>query len=422
MTDFTGTAGNDTQDGTGGDDTFFYDQGGRDTLNGRGGDDHFAMGDTLRANDRLNGGGGFDTVQLFSPLTPYVMVFDNNTITNCETLQMSSGDYTITMADGNVAAGATFFVVAGADRMTIDGSAETDGFFTMDTTPGDDILIGGQQADNLFGGSVFFSAGVDTLRGEGGDDTLNFLDDLIPDDRANGGDGFDTVKLDGDYSIEVVMQNSTLNGIERILLDEFDAADTYYLTFADGNVTAGATLTVDGSAAGNVLLNGAAETNGQFAFYGGAETDVLGGGAKDDVIQGNLGADILGGAGGSDLFVYPAASHSTGIGHDQIVEFNANADKIVVPAVVTGIDAAVNSGTLNESNFDARLASRIDASRLGVDHAVLYKPSAGDFAGVQFLIVDLNATAGYQAGADLVLRLNSPTHLNNLDTGDFFGL
>jgi Ca2+-binding RTX toxin-like protein len=424
MADFTGTGGDDVQDGTNDDDVFNYSQDGNDTLNGKGGNDAFQMGITLNPQDRINGGAGsFDVVQLFGASSPFSVSLNNTTMKNCEALQMSAGDYSVTIADGNVAAGAHFSVLASAaTRMIFDGSAETDGFFTMDTSAGDDVLIGGQQADTISGGTPFFVGGNDTVRGEGGDDTLNFFDDLDEEDRANGGDGFDTLRLDGDYSVELILGNNTLSSIEAIVLDGAGPQDIYYLTFADGNVAAGVNVTVNATAALGVFLNGAAETNGSFSFLGSAETDVISGGAKDDVITAGLGNDLIGGAGGADLFVYPSVSDSTSTEHDHLVEFNANRDSIAVLTPVTGVDAAVIGGTLNLSNFDERLESKIDGTRLGADHAVLYQASAGELAGVLLLIVDQNGTGGYQAGEDLVLRLIDPLHLGSLDVGNFLSL
>jgi hypothetical protein len=86
---------------------------------------------------------------------------------------------------------------------------------------------------------------------------------------------------------------------------------------------------------------------------------------------------------------------------------------------VTAVDVPVSGGTVNSGNFDARLESKVDAGAMGAGHAVLYTPDAGDFGGVRFLVVDVNGTAGYQTGEDLVIRLDGATHLNALDAGDF---
>jgi Ca2+-binding RTX toxin-like protein len=425
MANFLGTAGNDVQDGTGNDDIFDYQQGGRDTLNGKGGNDSFDMGTELKANDRINGGSGtFDTVFLGGAVTPYSVVLDDNTIKNCEAIQMNTGDYSITVADGNVAAGGHMSILASAATvMFFDGSAETDGTFSMDTSSGDDTLIGGQQNDIISGGTPFFSpAGNDTIKGEGGNDTLQVFDDLTAADKAVGGDGYDFLRLDGDYSSGLTLAGSTLKEIEEIDLDLFGGGFAYDLAFADGNLATGQLLAVDANTASQVTLDASAESDGTYVLSGGSGNDVLLGGGGNDTLKGLGDADLLRGGNGADEYRYFAVTDSTGPSHDTIEGFNANADTFGLTVAVSAIDAKVNSGTLNAASFDADLVARIGAGKLGAGHAVLYKPDAGDLAGITFLIVDHNGTAGYQAGADLVVLLDAATHLNNLDVGDFFGL
>jgi hypothetical protein len=86
---------------------------------------------------------------------------------------------------------------------------------------------------------------------------------------------------------------------------------------------------------------------------------------------------------------------------------------------ITGIDTTVTVGRLKSSKFDQDMASAVAASDLGARHAVLFTPDSGNLAGNTYLIVDQNGVAGYQAGADLVMRLDTPTNLGNLDTADF---
>ncbi len=422
MAMFTGTPGNDTQVGTGSDDVFAYSQGGRDTLNGKGGNDVFAMGVELRANDRINGGSGtFDTVQLSGAATPYSVVFDNNTITNCEALQMGpGGDYTVTMADGNIAAGANFSVLASAaDRMTFDGSAETDATFTMDTSAGDDILIGGQQADIIGGGTPFFSpAGIDIVKGEGGNDTLMFFDDMTASDRAVGGDGYDFLRLDGNY-FGLLIASSTIKEVEEIELDLAGGGFSYDLTFSDGNVAAGELMAVDANFAAQVALDASTETDGNYALTGGAGNDTLLSGAGTDVLNGGDGEDFLRGGAGADEYRYLAIADSTGSLFDTIDGFNANADTIRLTVAIGAVEPKVNSGTLNAASFDADLVARLGPAKLGGFHAVVYMPDAGTFAGQTFLVIDHNGTPGYQVGAEIVIQLLGATHLNNLDAADF---
>ena len=49
------------------------------------------------------------------------------------------------------------------------------------------------------------------------------------------------------------------------------------------------------------------------------------------------------------------------------------------------------------------------SGHLGAHHAILFTPNAGTLSGETFLVVDLNGTAGYQSGHDLVIRMISST-------------
>ena len=60
-----------------------------------------------------------------------------------------------------------------------------------------------------------------------------------------------------------------------------------------------------------------------------------------------------------------------------------------------------------------------DASALGANDAVLFKPNHGTLAGQWFAVIDQNGVAGYQASEDLVIHLENPTHLGALGIGNF---
>jgi hypothetical protein len=83
---------------------------------------------------------------------------------------------------------------------------------------------------------------------------------------------------------------------------------------------------------------------------------------------------------------------------------------------VSSIDTALKTGTLSTSTFDSNLTSAL-SGHLTAHGAILFTPNAGTLSGETFLIVDLNGTAGYQSGADLVIHLTSQT--GTLTTGDF---
>jgi hypothetical protein len=122
-------------------------------------------------------------------------------------------------------------------------------------------------------------------------------------------------------------------------------------------------------------------------------------------------------AGGADLVRYPAAAQSTSTGHDTITGFDAAVDHLHVWSGVTAVDAPITTGALSKGSFDTDLAA--DMAGLAAGHAALFTANSGNLAGLQFLVVDTNGVAGYQAGGDLVVRLNGATHLGSFGTGNF---
>ena len=138
-------------------------------------------------------------------------------------------------------------------------------------------------------------------------------------------------------------------------------------------------------------------------------------GSAGDRLTGGSGADILSGGAGNDMFSYGSASESTSTGYDTVIGFDTAKDAFDLFFGVTGIDPTVSSGTLSTASFDTDLASAL--SGLGSHHAILFTPTAGSLAGHTFLVVDANGVAGYQAGADLVMDLQSLS--GSLSTGNF---
>jgi len=231
------------------------------------------------------------------------------------------------------------------------------------------------------------SYGTDTVDGGGGNDTFvvgaNFAHVSI-----DGGNGTDTVTLNG--ATTLVFTPTTMVNVEKLTLK---AGYNYTLTTHDTTVAAGQTLTVDGSAlsvSSALTFNGAAETNGHFVIIGGKGADKLTGGALPDT------------------FVYSSAAQSTSTHYDTITGFNFGSDIFDTPGAagtITGINTTVTGGTLSTASFDANLTTAV-TGHLTAHHAILFKPNAGTLSGATFLVVDLNGTAGYQTGADLVIRLN----------------
>ena len=211
----------------------------------------------------------------------------------------------------------------------------------------------------------------------------------------------DTVVLDGDFSAGFTLSSVGAN-VTQLLVE---AGNNYVLTSEDGFLGAGRLLTFDASSLGSnhVMFDGSAETDARFAFLGSDGNDFFFGGAGNDRFSGGKGADSLSGGGGADLFIYAAASESSGASYDTLADFDPAADKIDLPGAVASFDPAIAQGALSTASFGQDLAAVLGG--LGGGQAVLFAPDAGDLAGKLFLIVDGNGTAGYQDGEDYVFAI-----------------
>ena len=396
------------------------------TLTGGSGKDSFTFG-ALLASDRIDGGTGTDTVNLDGDYSAG-LTFGSKTMVNVENVVLVAGySYKIMTNDATVAAGQSLTVNASAlgssSRLRFNGSAETNGKFSITGGAGNDTITGGAGNDTLSGsaGADLFDisyGGMDVVSGGAGNDAINCGGAFTAKDRIDGGAGTDTAKLDGDYSAGVTFASTTLVNVETLVLA---AGHSYKLATDDATVASGATLAVNASAldASNWLVfKGAAETNGRFVVTGGAGKDTLTGGGGNDTLTGGGGADSLVGGAGADTFVYTQASDSSGNTFDTVTGFDATSDKIDIWTKVYGVDSAVTAGKLWSSTFDTDLAS-ILTGKLKAHHAVLVTPNGGTYAGQQFLVIDTNGVAGYQAGADLVIKLTSPLNILSLNSGTF---
>ncbi|HEX5500547.1 MAG TPA: FG-GAP-like repeat-containing protein, partial [Thermomicrobiales bacterium] len=257
--------------------------------------------------------------------------------------------YKLATDDANVAAGKYLDVDARAlgagNSLNFDGSAETDGMFDFAGGAGNDVLIGGAQGDIL----RLTDGGADTVVGNAGNDDIQGFATVTAADQIDGGDGYDRLDIDGDYSPGLFLDGSWLKNVEEVDTGFVGGEDGFYvLNEADSAVAAGATLTVSGyflSATGFLQFNGAAETDGHFVLTGGAGHDTLIGGAQSDRLDGRKGADSLTGGAGDDTFVY-----APGDGADHITDFTAGA----------GTDDKIDlTGFSNIRSFDAVLAHAV---------------------------------------------------------------
>ena len=79
----------------------------------------------------------------------------------------------------------------------------------------------------------------------------------------------------------------------------------------------------------------------------------------------------------------------------------------------------MDRSTLPDLGTDATAVNTSSFAGLGANHAILFRPDAGDLEGRTFLVIDTNGVAGYQAGEDMVIHLRGGAHLAGLDVSDF---
>ncbi len=161
----------------------------------------------------------------------------------------------------------------------------------QDATDGNDLLVGSQLIDRLFG-----KDGDDTIQGLAGDDYLV------------GGQG----------------------------ADRLEAGDDWDMVYGEW---------------GNDSINGG---NGNDLLWGNDANDTLSGDAEDDRLCGDRGDDVLTGGAGKDIFVYENFEPRT-LGRDTITDFEAGVDKIELRTNVFSKLASSNwSFAVVESNQAAR--------------------------------------------------------------------
>jgi hypothetical protein len=347
----------------------------------------------------------------------------NNTINSADTLlgsvstaSIAAGSFlskSFTLAfDGTLAPG-TYYIGAIADKT----GAVSEGNELNNSSGVVAVILGDNTANTVNGTAandhIFALGGADTINPGNGNDTIDAgagkdiikfksTVSLTAADKIDGGLDSDTLNLTGNYSGGVTFNATTLINVEKIL---FGAGFDYKLISNDATVAAGATLNVDASALGSgnkLTFNGSAETDGHFTFFSG------------------LGGDDLRGGALSDTFVYASAANSTSTTYDTVRGFDFASDRFDLPGAagtVTGIDAALATGTLDSgATFNTELQTDLTL-HLGAHHAILFTPNAGTLAGQTFMVVDVNGNAAYDAGTDFVFHLVAQT--GTLATSDF---
>jgi len=344
-------SGNGVQDaldgGNGDDDILFVSQA---RVTGDAGNDQISISGAWNNWDRIDGGGGSDYLSIEQAQT---IQFSSVSLTSVEQLYFTaaSGNVTVAMNDGNVAAGQSLYVSAStftaSQSFTFNGVHETDGSFNILGGAGNDVIYGGAGGDTITPG-----AGSDTVNCEGGYDAVLMGANLDASDRLNGGDATgNRIGLNGDYSAGVHLQTYTVVNFAEM---DLASGHNYKLVAADGTVAAGAHMTIDASAVGGgntAEYNGSLETNGHYDFIGGNGTNIFTGGAMSDTaLFGNastfspIGIDGFAGNGGDDTVTITNAFdvHSKidgGDGNDTVVfEVSSNTQFAFTTSTLTNVE------------------------------------------------------------------------------------
>lgn len=186
-----GGSGNDTLNGGAGSNNITPGLGNDTVISGSGNDIFsFAAVTGLTSADSVDGGSGTDTVALTGN-TAFTAVNDFDAVKNIEaiTLSNTNTDVSITTKDTLVSASAALTLTNAANSgvLTFNGSAETDGTFTISGGTGNDVITGGAGSDTLSGGT-----GSDTLTGGSGNDTIT---SGAGSDSITGNGGADSITL-----------------------------------------------------------------------------------------------------------------------------------------------------------------------------------------------------------------------------------
>lgn len=263
-------------------------------------------------------------------------------------------------------------VFTDAEITTIDGGTEND------------LLIGGSGDETFIGGD-----GMDTIVMAGGNDRF-IWNPGDATDIVDGGNGFDTVEINGDAGGEdfTVTANGTRVRFDRINFSQFflDIGTCEYLILnanagndtlaCTGNLAALIQITADGGPGADTLLGG----NGP---------DLLIGGDDDDFIDGNQGADTIRLGAGNDRFQW-----DPGDGNDTI-EGQAGNDVILF----NGSNA---NETYEFSNNASRLRFTRDVANITLDADGIEEFELRAFGGTDTINVsDLTGTALTQVNVDL---------------------
>jgi Ca2+-binding RTX toxin-like protein len=298
----------------------------------------------------------------------------------------------------------TIQVTAASGTVVLDLVNEFSGFYTVECATDADVTV--MFPSGLFASLlVDFSAGTgdDTISFEsfmngsfylgGGNDTVNWVQNLGP---VEGGGGTDTITYAGMDGQTIDLQGGSYTGFEIL----------------DAHLATGSIIATAGMA-GSTLLGGAGFDNltgngGNDNLAGGAGVDNLTGYVGDDTLIGGAGVDTLTGGAGNDQFRFDQAAGAANA--DTVTDFTGgDVDKILLSL---GAFAALGStGAVLATSVEQAAALTDDS---GTASTFLKFDTS---TGALYYDADGSGTGG--AGLQLIATLTGVSSLNL--TGDASG-
>ncbi len=352
------------------------------TINGGAGNDTFSITGILRQDQRLKGGTGSDTLIL-------------------------DGDYSGTYAGGwsefetlRLMGGHSYKLQISGDYDLIDASGLGTG----------DVLTLGNSS------GFSFKSTLRVLGGAGSDIVKLEEFDFDPLQQYALGAGNDTLSIawgSGDYGYQgpLTFAETTVTGVETLVLrgNGYLLRGSSRITLADGNVAAGATLTVDGTAYRSLALDGSAERDGNFLLVGGIEADTLIAGSGTDVLSGGFGSDKLTGGAGNDIF-RDTASKLSG---DTITDFTYGDRINITDATLASFTFSRSGSTLTYTGGSLTLTNAPTARLFA---------SASASGGVDLAFAGRRGDVNGDVRADLIFRNANGSFGDWLSTGTGFSV
>jgi len=327
-----------------------------------------ALGD-IDAADVWTGGTGASDSLIVTAGTATAATLAQVTAFETITTSGDAGAFSITTANVNVASGVTLTVngasLVTTNTFTFDGTAETDGKFSITGGSGADNIVGGALADTINGGS-----GADVIDGGSGNDSMTGgigNDSIVvgqADDFADGGVGTDTLTVTAIGSGAFVIDLSASG--DQLTTYNGSANATSQTNFENATFTSiTGTLNATAAAGGSTITSG----TGSATLTGGAGNDSLTGGTAADSLVSAAGVDSLTGGAGNDRYIITL--NSLGVMDDTIVD-SANTDTLVLLGAAPSARAAVDlRATLFGGDGTSGVIEVLDATGLTVAGATV---------------------------------------------------